>query len=300
MTYRSRISALITIFLGITVYACAPGSDKLERSEITVDDLERFALLHIPAVQEKLPLVVFLHGAGGSAEVAAENTGLVEESDRLGFMLAFPQALKDSQGITLWNANGCCGEPMRTGVDDLAFLDRLIGSMLKHYPVDAQRVFIAGYSNGGMLAYRAASALSRTVAGIVVVGGGMFNNQPPPTSAVSVFIVHGTSDRAVPYFGGPSEDPLIKKLSRSEFMSTEDTFEFWKSANQCQLEPLVKSHASFTEIRASHCKQSVIVKFWKLEDVGHGWPRSTAPDFFSTSRALGEFFEQAPSRGGDR
>ncbi len=282
------------------MYGCAQRSGTLERKEITVDDVERFALLHIPAVKDKLPLVVFLHGGGSTAEVAAEKLGLVEESDRLGFILAFPQALKDSQGITLWNADGCCGEPMRTGVDDLGFLDRLIKAMLEHYPVDPQRVFIAGESNGGMLAYRTAASLSRTIAGIGVVGGSMFNNQQPPPNPVSVFIVHGTSDRAVPYYGGTSEDPLIKKLSRSEFMSTEDIFEFWKSANQCQFEPVVESHGSIIEIRAIRCEQSVIVKFWKLDGIGHGWPGETAPDSFSASRALGEFFEQAPSLGGDR
>jgi len=64
----------------------APGS-------LTHGGVERHWLLHRPAAlpSGRRPLVLMFHGAGGSAGLAARQTGWSELGDREGFLVAYPE-----------------------------------------------------------------------------------------------------------------------------------------------------------------------------------------------------------------
>lgn len=47
-------------------------------------------------------------------------------------------------------------------------MQALVAKLERTYPVDRRRVFVAGHSNGGMLAYRLACQAAGTVAAIGV------------------------------------------------------------------------------------------------------------------------------------
>ena len=67
-------------------------------------------------------------------------------SDRDGVYVAYPEGVRDS-----FDAGLCCGPAVRYGVDDVAFLARVVADLRSR---GASRVSVVGFSNGGMMAYR--------------------------------------------------------------------------------------------------------------------------------------------------
>jgi poly(3-hydroxybutyrate) depolymerase len=122
---------------------------------ITVDGQRRTFRVYRPArlpAGTPAPLVVMLHGALGTGAQAESTYGWDAEADRGGFLVAYPDGLHRSWAVS----DGCCGPPAAAGVDDVAFITRMVKEVSGWLPVDADRVFATGISNGGMLAYRLA------------------------------------------------------------------------------------------------------------------------------------------------
>lgn len=140
-------------------------------------------------VRTLTPLVVVLHGLGGTGADAAA------AFDVPGVRVVAPDGVEHS-----WNAGACCGPAHEHGVDDVARLDTLVARMVAEDGVDPRRVYAVGFSNGAMMAYAWACG-SRTLAGIGVVGGARVTPCPDP-GPVAVVAVHGDADRNVPIGGG--------------------------------------------------------------------------------------------------
>ena len=83
----------------------------------------RTAIVHHAALAaDGAPLVVVLHGARGTAADMRANLGWDALADREGIVVAYP----DGRDRT-WNAGRCCGPARDRGVDDVGFLDALVG-----------------------------------------------------------------------------------------------------------------------------------------------------------------------------
>lgn len=148
-------------------------------------------------VGKRFPLLIFLHGAGGSANQAMRQTNLTGLSDHAGFIAAFPEGL-GPEGGQAWNAWGCCGYARDAKVDDVGYLAALILRLKADLPVDQRRVYLVGFSNGGMLAHRFALERPGVAAAIAVVSGGMpcdLPAEPGKADVRGVLVVHGDQDR---------------------------------------------------------------------------------------------------------
>lgn len=143
------------------------------------------------------PLVVVLHGWYGSPEQVAESSGMGAVGAVEGFVVAYGRGERSS-----WNAGRCCGASAAAGVDDVAYLGSLVGDVAARRPLDLSRVYVAGFSNGGMMALRAACSLPEVFAAAATVAGTLVSSCENP---VAVVHVHGTGDGTVPFEGGFSE-----------------------------------------------------------------------------------------------
>jgi len=179
------------------------------------DGLARLALVVAPRpvarrkdqTAQPLPVVVFLHGAGGSARLAMRQTGLAALAEREGFIAVFPEGLATPQGqeyagIQTWNAWNCCGYARDQKIDDVGYLAALIGRLKVDHPVDARRIHLAGFSNGAMLASRFALERPGVVASIASVSGSLPCDTPPPREPLPVLLIHGNRDRVARF--GPA------------------------------------------------------------------------------------------------
>ncbi len=108
------------------------------------DGLKHTWLTHVPkSVREhpetRVPLVLFFHGASDNPLEAADMTKLHVLGEREGFITIYPWG---TNRMT-WNSSMLADEP-----DDDAYIAALIREMIAHYPVDPERVYLSGFSNG--------------------------------------------------------------------------------------------------------------------------------------------------------
>jgi polyhydroxybutyrate depolymerase len=157
--------------------------------------LNRHAVLHVPPsahAGDRLPLVVALHGAGGTGEGMEAYSGLDVVADGEGFAVLYPDAVPPRP---FWNYTQAAGGP-----DDVGFIRDAVALTRQTICVPSPRVYATGISNGGSMAARLACVMSGTFAAVAPVAGS-YSRQPScaPDRPVSLLEVHGTSDASVPY-----------------------------------------------------------------------------------------------------
>lgn len=143
-----------------------------------------------------LPLVVVLHGWRQTPWVAERIQGWDAQARAHHLLLAYGAGYAGS-----WNAGNCCGLAAAHGIDDMAYLDGLLRRAQSRHPVDPRRIYLVGFSNGGMLAYRYACSHAELLAGIAVVAAALAVPDCRPSRPVAVLDVQGAADRTVPSAG---------------------------------------------------------------------------------------------------
>ncbi len=151
-------------------------------------------------------LVIGLHGGMGNGLQFRENSGFDAVAAEHGFVVAYPDgtSIWGERDQRTWNAGACCGRgaDAERAVDDVGFVSDVIDLAVAEYGVDPARVYVAGHSNGAMMAYRLACELSDRIAGVAVVAGSLEVGDCAPTHAVRVLHLHGLADANVRIDGG--------------------------------------------------------------------------------------------------
>jgi poly(3-hydroxybutyrate) depolymerase len=135
--------------------------------------------LYIPPIQDEtkpLPLVVALHGAGGSENMFFDGYGdgaIVRLCRRRGWLLVAP----------------------RSGMLGAAPVDELLDALVAELPVDRTRVFLVGHSMGAAQAVSIAAHRPERYAAVAALGGGgRFGKTSDAFRALPFFIGVGTDD----------------------------------------------------------------------------------------------------------
>jgi polyhydroxybutyrate depolymerase len=258
-----------------------PGSYKQLMSE-RAGPFRRSYWLHIPRDYdegEALPLLVVLHGAFSSAAKLKKQSGFDRLADEHNFLAAYPNGMGLFGLFRHWNSGHCCGKARKKGMDDVAFLSRVVEEIAGRLNVDRTRIYVVGHSNGGTMAHRFTSERAALVAGFAAVsgtiGGKPAEDQPlwtirPPAVPVPALLIHGRVDQNVPYGGGhgPGSHGSIETISAAE------SARFWFEHDGCDPEPdieyLLDQHV---ERRSWHgCSEDTEVILDTLEGWGHDWP----------------------------
>jgi polyhydroxybutyrate depolymerase len=216
-------------------------------------------------------LLIVLHGSGGSAQAVRHASGLDSVGDARGFFVAYPNGSKGRFGLHAsdWNAGTCCGAAARDRVDDIGFLHALIERVSAQLPVDRHRIYVAGFSDGGRMAYRAACDLASEIAAIAVVSGSLMTEQCTPARSVSVVAFHGTSDDDVPF----NDRSLVEPSPTTPQLASAlpPSIRFWAAANGCRNATSRRESPHVTRTALTTCS-GADVWFYAIEGGVHGWP----------------------------
>jgi polyhydroxybutyrate depolymerase len=233
--------ALAALSLGA---ACVPD---VEWKNLAWDGLERTYGVYVPAeVLDPAPLVFLFHGGGGSARKTwAQEHGRSWRTlaDEHGFVLVLPEGRPDPGDPDAHRWNDCRTDGESTTIlsteDDVGFIVGLIDAVTEAVPIDPDRVYVTGVSNGGMMTYRLAiEAGDRFAAAAAVVA-----NLPDPSecgtppSPIPILIMNGTDDLVVPFEGGCVAGD---RCERGRVLSTAETIAFWVDVNGAPTEPTVE------------------------------------------------------------
>jgi polyhydroxybutyrate depolymerase len=167
------------------------------------------------------PLLLALHGAGGTGLGMAALTGLAQRGPAAGCAVAFPDGL-----MHVWNdRRGAPRLARRERIDDVAFMQALVEHLGQSGLSDGTRVYAVGMSNGGFLVEHLARNGLLDLAGVVLVASSATVSSrearpvPAPVHETRFLAFHGTADPLVPYGGGPI-GPLGRLVERRGDRST--------------------------------------------------------------------------------
>ena len=203
----------------------APGDHRISLNH---GGLDRSYFLHLPPAGGQLPLVMMIHGAGGSADFAADETGWSHLADAAGFAVVYPEGVavrphKAPKFLTNpqeWNDGSGRGRHNDVGFL-LAVLDDLGGA------IDPARVYVTGFSNGAGRACRFAAEHADRLAAVAPVAGHCWVADPRPVRAVPTFYLIGDADPLVPLHGGSARTPWGRVEGRP---AVADTLHRWATA----------------------------------------------------------------------
>jgi polyhydroxybutyrate depolymerase len=146
--------AMKTAILTATILLLVPAQEPTPRTW-EVDGTKREAIIYAPTkkTEGKVPLLFDFHGHGGTARHAARTHHFHETWPEAVVVymqgLNTPGKLTDPEGKkTGWQAT-----PGDQKDRDLLFLDAVLASMNKDYPIDESRIYATGHSNGGAFTY---------------------------------------------------------------------------------------------------------------------------------------------------
>ncbi len=239
-----------------------PAGDTLV--EVDVNGTKRQAIVHTPTIlpQEVLALVFALHGSDGEASRFEAQTGFDEVSDTNGFLVVYPAGLDLPSGggtSRSWNAGECCDPASSAGVDDVAFLVKLLDTLESRYPVDPRRVYVAGHSNGAFMAQRLGCERPDRFRAIASVAGALSSSTCAPLQAVPMLQIYGTADQNVaPSSGRASVDT-------------------WRAIDGCAETPSIDTDGPVTTSTWSGCTNGAKVTSIEIAGAGHPWPSARIP-----------------------
>lgn len=253
---------------------------QLHNAEIVHDDLPReyfFWNHEISRPDAPAPLVIALHGGGSHARNLMQRSSLSTLASKEGFVVVFPQGVAAVGSLfRTWNAGVCCGPAVKKNIDDIGFVRSVITQMVTEHDIDPERIYVTGFSNGGLLAYRLACELSDVITAISPVAAVMTNTGTcVPASKVAVIAFHGRKDKRVKYAGDASTgrikktDTMDRDSTRRPRLSVAQSVQFWADLNSCSGKNRT-TFEGFSIDEYAECRAAV--KLFSIDELGHRWP----------------------------
>ncbi len=175
----------------VPLFALALMHSPLCAENITVNNTSRNYIVYAPKdLGTQRPLLISCHGMNQDAAYQKDMLKIEAIADTAKFVTVFPNGIDRG-----WDIGGD---------RDLKFMEVLIDEMVAKYDIDRNRVYISGFSMGGMFTYHAMNRMADKFAAFAPIsgypmGGGNYTSSRP----VPIIHTHGTTDDVV-NFGGVS------------------------------------------------------------------------------------------------
>ena len=238
---------------------------------IVHNGVNREYVLYIPNSYDgtsSVPLMLNFHGFGGSASDYMQEADMRSLAEANTFIIIYPQG-SCLDGLSHWNACPSGGDN-KSDADDFGFVEAIINEISSQYNVDMERIYAAGYSNGGMMAYGLANYKSNLVAAVASVSGVMLECTGSTSHPMPVVHLHGTSDGVLPYNGS------------SDWNSAQSTLDYWINFNNTITTPTVSidnsGGMSIEHYVYDQGDSSVSVEHYKFIGADHVWFSATYQD----------------------
>jgi len=251
----------------------------LDRSSIDIGGVKRSYQTYLPpSLPKGAPLVMVMHGSGGSATQIRLETGYAFErlADQHAFALAFPNAIDG-----YWDACNIVGDVGANGFDDVKFLTTLVDKLVAETGVDANRVFAVGSSRGGSMALRLALEAPSRFRAVAAISSSVptTDNSKCKRSAAgasSVLIMNGTDDPLVPFDGG--QVSLFGLLYKNGAVrSSRESAQYFADLDHLASAPDVHETPLADGVRVErmlwHDGSAIEVELAAIHGAGHGLPQ---------------------------
>ncbi|MFZ3046747.1 MAG: PHB depolymerase family esterase [Desulfatirhabdiaceae bacterium] len=291
VVHRLWIIRLMTVMILLVCTACGtlPTKENItgSKSYLHVMDywtgnFQRSYYVHFPAdyhPNESLPLVVVVHGAFDTGKGMEKFSGFSRLSDKERFIVMYPNGIGILGFLQHWNAGHCCGKAADDQIDDVGFVSAAIDDLCSKFNVDRKRIYMTGFSNGGMFTYRFGAEKSDMLAAIAPLAASLGGKSSPdmpewrspePSQPLSILVMHGLTDDDVPFEGGASN----RRGGTRSTLSVMESIGFWIEQNGCQDTPVTEHFCDGAVLQTTWtgCRDQTQVVLITLGGWGHSWP----------------------------
>ena len=167
------------------------------KTEAVIDGLKRYWYTFEPSaykrgLKEKYPLVIAIHGFSCSGEFFAENSGWHHVGEERGAIIVYPTAYPFKRSFNMgrfgadiaatpsWNAGMLTTGTDPNGPDEISFFKQMLNMIEKKYPIDPERIYVTGHSNGSRMTQRIMRCWPEKFAGFAPVGAMECKNEAIP------------------------------------------------------------------------------------------------------------------------
>ena len=257
----------------------------LFNSVLSHDGLARQFVVYVPTnynTDTEYPLMINFHGFGGTASDFVETADMRSLAESENFIVVYPQGTLLG-GYPHWNSSAPSSDN-KSSVDDIGFVEALIENISSTYSINENRIYAAGYSNGGFMSYYLACNSTKfaaigSVAGTMIDDSYQNCNALVPTAMINI---HGTADSVVLYEGDSYGSTAIK-----------DVVTWWKNFNSCLNEDVLTNQNGSIEQQIFYDDSgNPYVQHIKIYDGGHYWSDKLNFNGKNTSELIWDFVSQ--------
>ncbi len=269
--YKTALVTAIGAMLSASVAAQSlPGV----QSTINVNGKNRTIDVYAPSgMGENRPMVISAHGMGQDIAYQKQQSRWDQVADTAKFLVVYPQ----SDGST-WDlgANGA----------DIAFIKAIIKEMSSKYKIDLKRVYMSGFSMGGMLTYSVANNMADQIAACAPVSGYPIGDMTAkPSRPIAIIHTNGDNDDVVHYEPWKGQFNGMYQEQQGAYAQAEA----WAKANECDdtpIESVVDGAATRYVWKNGKCGVEVCLN--KIYGKGH-WPSN---DKYHSVREIWKFLRR--------
>lgn len=218
MKFRSTFLSLLVLFAPLTHANAA--------SNFFVVGGDRPVSVHLPSESfQPAPLLILLHSASTSGAHQEKKMKLAPIAKKLGMIYIAPDGTVGRDGRRVWNAAKACCQKPGTDVDDIAYLDSLIDEIDAKHPVDRERIYFVGHSNGAFMSLAYACTTGKVAAVVSLAGAMDVDSECATTNPFAFLHIHGAADSTIKIDGGT--------LNFHRYTSAVETLDRVAKVNQC-------------------------------------------------------------------
>ena len=222
---------------------------------------------------QRLPLVLDLHGSGGSSGGQARNSGLEMVSASGGRFIVATLDAVDAR----WNV------PVQNGrSDDVAYVSDVIDHVAARVCTDLARVYATGFSGGARMTSLLGCRLGARIAAIAPVSGLRLPGAGCSGRAVPVLTFHGLADPQNTYAGHEPD------RGEEWLESVPEALSGWARHNSCKGDAVVEDPPGpLSTMRYDGCADGNEVRMIRIDGLGHAWTRKEV----DTTAVMWQFFK---------
>jgi polyhydroxybutyrate depolymerase len=258
----SSSACALTFAAGVAVQKLSSGSR------------ERTYRLFVPPSYDgrtALPLVLDMHGSGGTAERQAGTSRFEALAASEGFAVATLQAGAEGNR---WNVPVIADRP-----DDVQYVSDVIDHVAARVCADRTRVYATGFSGGARMSSLLACRLNDRIAAIAPMAGLRWPG-PCRGRAIPVLTFHGLADPQNTY------DGHVESRGLEWLESVPDALAGWARHNRCAGEPVLEDPPGpLSTLSYRGCRAEV--RLVRVDGLVHRWAR----DEVDATAAMWEFFK---------
>lgn len=208
-------------------------------------------------LKENSPLLISCHGMDQDPNYQQSNTHWEAVADTAGFVVVYPRG---GTGYNTWDISGD---------KDTKWMVEIIDQMYTDYKIDKKRVYLSGFSMGGMFTYHSMSKIADKIAAFAPTSGTNVMGASKAQRPVPIIHPHGTNDDVLPY---NNVEGFIKNYR--------DQFHCPDKAEEQTNYPNAENNGA-TMYTWGPCDKGVYIKHLKLPGRGHSPSKADVSDIWN-------------------